>query len=211
MNKKSALTLLVLAAVILLGYGISRYVGIFGASVPADGTSNTTTPPVATQPTSGWSKYDGGQFSVEYPDTYTVNTKYTYTALGPGKDIPGVAFTIPASLAAGTNLSEDSYVSVEQLKSGACEAKSFLGSTQSARVVEENGTSWSAAQGGGAGAGNFYDETVYAAKFGAQCYGLRLFIHSTNIGNYDPGTVIEFNREALDEVFAQFRATFTSK
>lgn len=211
MNKKLGLTLLVLAVVVLLGYGIGRYAGFFGTTAPVDATSNTTTPPVATQPTSGWSTYTNDQLSIEYPDGYSVNSKYTYTALGPNKDIPGVSFTIPASLAAGTNLSKDTYLSVERLDSASCEAKVFIDNTQSTRSVEENGKTWSVAQGGGAGAGNFYDETVYAIKVGAQCYGLRLFIHSTNIGNYDPGTVREFDREALDEVFAQFRATFTIK
>jgi hypothetical protein len=61
----------------------------------------------------------------------------------------------------------------------------------------------------GAGAGNFYEETVYAAEGANYCYGLRLFIHSTNIGNYEPGTVEEFDRGALEDVFALMRESFT--
>ncbi len=54
---------------------------------------------------------------------YSVDTAYEYTAQGPGRSIAGVKFTIPASEAAVTNLSSDSYISVEHLPAGkVCDA-----------------------------------------------------------------------------------------
>jgi hypothetical protein len=61
--------------------------------------------------------YENGAkgFSIRYPAGYAVDETYVYRAFGPGKDIDGVKFTIPAHVAPGTNLAPNTYVSVEQL------------------------------------------------------------------------------------------------
>src|SRR3989344_7177977 len=52
--------------------------------------------------------------SLKYPRDFTVDSTYAYTGF-PKKPILGVKFTIPGSMATGTNLSSDTGISVEQL------------------------------------------------------------------------------------------------
>src|ERR1035437_1349514 len=54
-------------------------------------------------------------FSLHLPSGYTVNESYRYQEFGPGKDISGIKFTIPATMATGTNLGSDSYMSIEEI------------------------------------------------------------------------------------------------
>jgi hypothetical protein len=135
-----------------------------------------------------------------------VTAPYDYQELGPGKDIAGVKFTIDPAIATGTNLSRDSYVSVEQLPKDAanCNASLFLGGqTPSTSTLSDNGVDYSVATGDGAGAGNLYSETVYAIPGSSACTAVRYFIHSSQIGNYPPGMVTAFNKQ---ELLTQFDA-----
>lgn len=167
---------------------------------------------VATSNISGqesWNVYASAAlgFSVKYPQGYTV-APYTYNALGPGKDISGVKFTIPSSMATGTNLATDTYVSVEQLPANAanCSASAFLGSqVGSTTTVTDKGTTYSVASGSDAAAGNRYDEVVYAIPGSSQCTAVRYFIHYGAIGNYPTGAVTEFDKAALMAQFDQIR------
>ena len=63
--------------------------------------------------------------------------------------------------------------------------------------MTENGTEYSVASLSDAGAGNLYEEKVYALVGTSPCLAVRTFIHSTNIANYDPGTVTAFDEAAL--------------
>jgi hypothetical protein len=156
----------------------------------------------------GWTRYSQAGFSIAAPSTFTPDPTHDYQALGPGKDIKGFALTIPASLAKGTNLGSDSYIAVETLPGTApCTAAAFLDSPTAAPTVTTNGITYSVATGNDAGAGNFYDETVYAVQGSSPCIGVRYFIHSLNIGNFDPGTVKAFDRGALIAQFDAIRAT----
>ena len=206
MNRRTLIILAVALALLLVIAGIARYRG--GV------TGTTTSVPDITTPSDGWQPYASAaySFSIRRPDGFVVDEAYAYQGLRPDESIPGVSFTIPAAMTSGTNLSKDTRVSVERLPAGtACDAVSFIGSSAGpSQSVRESGRDWTVAKGGDAGAGNFYDETVYATSGPGGCYGLRLFIHSTNVGNYDPGAVVEFDREALDATYAQFRASFTA-
>ncbi len=146
-------------------------------------------------------------YSVRYPAGYTVNTSYAYQALGPGKTIYGTMLTIPATEATGTNLSSDSGVSIETLpKAGTCTADQFLdGQIGTTTEITDNGVTYSMAKGGGAGAGNLYNEYVYAIPGTSPCLAVRYFIHSTQIGNYPPGTVKAFDQAALLSEFDGIR------
>jgi hypothetical protein len=63
----------------------------------------------------------------------------------------------------------------------------------------------------GAGAGNLYQQEIYRMVNNNVCYEVIYFIHSANIGNYTPGTVIEFDRNAvLQQLYGVF-STFTIK
>ena len=180
-----------------------------GAPPAGSGGASGSPPPapVSTDP-AGWMRYDSAGFSIAAPPGWTPDVSHVYQALGPGKDIHGIAFTIPASMAAGTNLSTETYLAVETLPGqAACTAAAFLSDSTPAPAVTSGGVSYSVATSSQGAAGNQYDETVYAARGTTPCIAVRAFIHSTNIGNYDPGTIKAFDRTALVAQFDAIRAT----
>lgn len=132
-------------------------------------------------------------FSVRVPPGFTINERHRYTRLGPGKTIEGVAFAIPKSMTDGTNLAADSYISIEWRDGQRCTVADFLADATEEAPLRENGGRWLVGTAGDAGAGNLYEETVHVRG----CDAVRSFVHSTNIGNYPPGTVRAFDRVAL--------------
>jgi membrane-bound inhibitor of C-type lysozyme len=148
-------------------------------------------------------------FSLRLPGDFAVDESYKYQEMGPGKDISGVKFTIPASMATGTNLSSDTYLSVEQIPNVAdCEASLFLDPQHLATTtITDNGVDYSVASSTGAGAGNRYEETVYALPATNPCTAVRYFIHYGVIENYPAGTVREFDPQALTSTFNTIRRT----
>lgn len=150
--------------------------------------------------------YESGAqgFSLRYPVGFMVDEAYRYQAFGPGKDIGGIKFTIAPSIAQGTNLSEDSYVSVEQIPQVRdCTAELFLDQKVSAQTVTDGEMTYSIASSTGAAAGNRYEETVYALPGTNPCIAVRYFIHYGVFENYEPGMVVRFDQTAL---LAQFDA-----
>lgn len=131
-------------------------------------------------------------FSIRYPKGYAVDESYRYQMLGPGKDIAGVKFTIAPEVATGTNLSSDTYLSVEtRPRTTECSAALFLDGAK-ASTFTEGETTYSVASTTGAGAGNRYEETVYAFPGTNPCMAVRYFVHYGAIGNYPEGVVKEF-------------------
>lgn len=148
-----------------------------------------------------------GGFSIRYPANYTVDDSYRYQGLGPGKGIDGVKFTVDPAVATGTNLASDTYVSVEELPDTThCDAGAFLDHGDS-RDVTDGDTEYSMASTTGAGAGNRYEETVYAISGTNPCIAVRYFIHYGVIENYPEGAVKEFDKAALKEQFEAIRRT----
>lgn len=147
-------------------------------------------------------------FSIRYPAGWSVDTTYRYTALGPGRAIAGVSFTVPDSLAAGTNLSADSRLSVEEIPgTGRCSADRFLGRGARVQVDTVGGTAYSVGRREDAGAGNRYGETVYALPGTRPCIGVRYFLHWTVLQNYPPGTVRAFDERGLLDRLDAMRGT----
>jgi membrane-bound inhibitor of C-type lysozyme len=150
----------------------------------------------------------GDGFSVRLPSGYTSDASYRYQELGPGKDIAGVKFTIPARIATNTNLAADTYVSVEEIpKSTNCSANLFLEGGASAHTVVEGDTTYSVASTTGAGAGNRYEETVFALPGTNPCMAVRYFIHYGVFENYPVGAIQEFDDQALQGEFDAIRRT----
>ncbi len=144
-------------------------------------------------------------YSIAYPLDFSAVEKHSY-AFSSTKNILGFRVNIPADMATGTNLSADSYVSVEQLPNArACTGDIFLKANVKATNVTEAGISYSMASSSDAAAGNRYEEIVYALKDSAPCTAVRYFIHYTNIQNYPDGAVTEFNKAALITEFDQIR------
>ena len=144
--------------------------------------------------------------SLQYERGYTVNESYAYDQFGPKKLIHGVSFTIPSTMATGTNLASDSYVSVEWLpRAKLCTGDIYLQANVKAHTVTEGGVEYSVASSTGAGAGNRYEETVYALPNSHPCTAVRYFVHYGVIENYPPGAVAEFNHDTLFGAFDTIR------
>jgi hypothetical protein len=107
----------------------------------------------------------------------------------------------------GTNLSTDSYVSVEQLpRATSCTGDIYIRDNVKASAIDANGHSYSLASTTDAAAGNRYEEWVYAIPGSNPCTAARYFIHYGAIENYPTdGSVKEFDRAALLAAFDQIR------
>jgi len=145
--------------------------------------------------------------TVKYPKSFSLVETYQYLGF-PKKPISGVKFSVPESMATGTNLSIDSGVAVEQLPRALnCSADIYVVNNMKAQPLNENGIQYSVATSGDAGAGNFYEEIVYAFTGSKPCTAVRYFIHTTAIANYPEGTVREYDRDALILEFDRIRAS----
>ena len=74
-----------------------------------------------------------------------------------------------------------------------------------------NGVSFTKTESSGVGAGNVYEQTHYRAAQNGTCFEFTYFVHYGNIGNYDPATVTEFDRDALLRNFDEVLSSFTLK
>jgi len=158
-----------------------------------------------------WTTYADPQlgFTISYPAGWRVDRRFAYPGFGPDHEIHGVAFLVPGSLAKGTNLSSGmTGVTVESVPAGKkCDATRFIPDPRDLRTLKNAGRMWSTANTQDAGACNLYDVAVFALPGSEPCLAVRYIIHSTNLANYDPGTVRAFDRAALIRSFAAIRRT----
>lgn len=170
------------------------------------------TPPAPGAP--GWQTYKDQRlgYSISYPASWKPDTNYIYAGFGPDHEIHGVAFQIPQTLTKGTNLSANlTSLSVEGLPGNHCRAARFIPNPSYQKMVQDGGRSWSTAKSSEGAAGNFYDTVVFALPESSPCLAVRYSIHSTNISNYDPGSVQPFDRVGLLKTFATIRHTLRVK
>lgn len=155
----------------------------------------------ASRPDISWQQFATTTFAVSYPPGYIPDPSYTQD-ISPGRHAVGVKFTIDPKLAAGTNLSSDSYISVETLSTlTKCSATPYLYDPQTSAPLSEDGYTYSFARSDGAAAGNLYEEQVFVRMGEKRCLAVRYAIHSSNIADYYDGKTAAFNRDAL---IAQF-------
>ena len=149
-------------------------------------------------------------FSLRYPTGYTVDEAYKYSERGPGTDIGGVKFTIPSSVASGTNLSPDTHVSIEEIpNAGTCSAALFLPSGSTMTTITDNDTLYSVGTFSDAAMGNRYEETVYAISGTNPCIAVRYTVHYGVFENYPTGMIKKFDEVALKAQFDAIRRTLT--
>ncbi|MCX6057954.1 MAG: hypothetical protein NTW69_07385 [Chloroflexi bacterium] len=74
-----------------------------------------------------------------------------------------------------------------------------------------NGYTFVHSSSDGAGAGNYYQQEIYRMVNKNVCYEVIYFIHYTNIGNYTPGQVTEFDMNGLLQKFNTILSTFSLK
>ncbi len=98
-------------------------------------------------------------------------------------------------------------------KATSCTADKFLDlsgnptGTNKPSTFSDNGVDYSVATTSGAGAGNRYDEAVFAIPGTNPCTAVRYFIHYGVIQNYPAGSVTEFDRTSLVNTFDAIRRT----
>jgi hypothetical protein len=202
MNMNTKLLLAVVAAVLLGVGGFLVWKFYFNKPAPAQ-------EPVVQQPEvkNTFASTTMG-IAINYPLSYTADPLFVDTSFGPKKPIHGVKFSIPQTMATGTNLSADSGVIVEQLpRAKNCTGDIFVYDNVKATPLTENGVNYSVASTTGAGAGNLYEEYVYAILGSDPCTAVRYYIHSSNIGNYPQGSVREFDKAALLSSFDEIRSS----
>jgi membrane-bound inhibitor of C-type lysozyme len=149
-------------------------------------------------------------FTVRYPNGWKINSAYKNPATGASlQNFHDLKFVIPDSQATGTNLSSgDSGVSIEMAQTEGCSAAAFTDQSVIAATTTINGIEYSLATSSDAGAGNFYEEFIYALPTSKPCIAIHYLIHSTNIDNYEPDTVTAFNRTGLLKQFDGIRDSF---
>lgn len=109
------------------------------------------------------------------------------------------AVAVNEAVFAGTNLSEALVlvgVSADKQALEFCDASAAGLGNPDGSVVFGGGV-WNEFAGSEAAAGSIYDYHYYRTAARGRCYELAEVIHSTNIANYDPGTVREFDRAAV--------------
>lgn len=147
-------------------------------------------------------------FSIRIPQGYEVDESYQ-KELESEEIIKGIRFYVPEVKTQGTNLSNDSYISIEKLSNvEACSADLFFDTTiGGAQNINENTETFSVAGNDDAAAGNRYEEIVYAIPGSIPCVGVRYFIHYSVFENYEEGTIVEFDKDELIREFDLIRKT----
>jgi hypothetical protein len=158
----------------------------------------------------GWRTYSDAalHYSIAYPAGWKPDPNYVSVSLGPDHEIKGVAYVIPQALARGTNLSSDNTeISVESISGRNCTPGQFVEPAENIGTLSADGRTYRTATSGDAGAGNLYETMLFVIEGTSPCIAVRYFIHSTNIANYEPGTVRAFDRSKLIKQFDSIRAT----
>lgn len=143
-------------------------------------------------------------YVLRYPTGFALDAHAPSRVIGTGREISSIQLTIPTSVSAGTNLSQDSAMNMESVDAEVCDATIFLEGSTSI-LIEDADVQYSFASSTGAGAGNRYAEWVYAFPGTSPCLALRYFIHSTVWENYPEGSVSQFDQEALLKQFDSIR------
>lgn len=147
-----------------------------------------------------WKVYLSHKYSLalRYPPEYNVDSSYVYTQIGDKSGMRGIKFSIPETLASGTNLSPDSGISVEVLPKGAsCSGSEFVYQGLVMDSLTDRGVDYSVVKTAQSAAGNLYEEIVYVIKESEPCTAVRYFLHSTQIANYPEGEVRQFDKRSL--------------
>lgn len=151
------------------------------------------------------------------------NVSFSYTDMFAPAFFPGAQVTrikpelslqlIDTDSYINTNLSEAYFLfgssTDTQIVSECTQPLSFGGPESIVGNVTINGVSFTKSQGQGVAAGNIYEQTYYRTVYNGTCYEITYFVHYGNIGAYQPGTVHEFDHDALIRKFDQILNTFT--
>jgi len=154
-----------------------------------------------------------GRFQLSYSDEFAL----AYYAAGQVTKFPPqlVLQYINTQQYTGTNLGEAYFMisaSDDPQQVSTCTQLASLGGQETSMGdVNINGLTYAQSQAQGVGAGNIYEQDYHRTVQNGVCYEITYFIHYSNIGNYTPGTVKEFDRATLLQKFDEILNTITFK
>jgi predicted small lipoprotein YifL len=153
---------------------------------------------------------DPFRISLEYSDSFAP-VVYPYAFLQ--RDKPALALNVLVMDYPNTNLSEAFFVlnlfetpdAVANCHTPYYEQEQAIGQAVINKITFEKSIAV------GVGAGNYYEQIVFRTVQHDTCVEIVFFIHSANIGVFTPGTVTEFDRDALIQIFEEVLGTLTIK
>ena len=179
--------------------GVLPQTGDYHLAIAAPGglnglTLQVTIYPLPTQPHSvtnanlGFTlTYDGAYFQPQKPDLF-------------GNEVLGLRLT-PNRFYDHTNLQDayfvlslESYTDADTCLNAPPEDMAIQNAVGTWRV---NGIDYRYYIGGEGAAGNFYDADIFRTFVHNRCITVYLFVHSTDIGNYTPGTVTAYDKQGV--------------
>lgn len=149
-----------------------------------------------------------------YTDEFAPTNVQVPAAHTKGTPLLTLAFIDPSFYYPTTNLSK-AYLLLTASADPATVSTCTQPSNQSGETITGqetvSGYIFTRSESTGVAAGNIYDQISYRTAWQDKCFEVIYLIHSTNIGNYPPGTVVEFDKNTLLQKFAAVLATFIAK
>jgi hypothetical protein len=209
----------VLVAVVLVLLGILAFTYPKNLPRPIGDTDQTSTPMSPTDYSSAdWKLWHDEEFSkasgkylayaFSYPRDFDVRTGDQAVGGTIGETKVQVLFPEDAFQTPQSNYAEGFFtVSEAATRAATCYVSPFGTALTDMETI--NGLTYKTGTTTDAGAGNLYTSRLYRTMFDNRCFEAALTVHTTNIGNYDPGTVVEFDKEraftVLDKILRSFK------
>lgn len=154
-------------------------------------------------------KNDDYKISFWYPETAQLKTS-GFDSFVTGLKLPVIAVSLPKEMFAGTNLKE-AVVAFGIDTSASAVTNCYR--LDNAEVVASstknvNGIEFRVFESTDAGAGNLYESKTYRFVKGDYCYEINEVLHSTNIYNYEPGTIKEYDKTKFVGILERIVSTF---
>lgn len=166
-------------------------------------------------PSADWGSYTsyglGPAFRLDYPRTWAVVEGPDVQGVNRYVGTPVVQVKTPAGYQLGTNLAEASATVSESADPSAvanCVTRVEDLQLQLVSRPASTGLPWASAAHVGAAAGSRYEQTIYRLRSGDACIEVLTTIQSANLGNYNPGTVTEFDHAAVAGLLQQIVERF---
>ncbi len=143
--------------------------------------------------------YEDDLLSLYRPDTSAI-TNGGFEQFLPLTQSPQVAIVLPEELFDGTNLIEAGvYMGVKAVADLPGFWEDPYGPLEEAAGnTDFAGLTWTTFTASEGAAGNTYDQRIYRTVSGDRCFEVVEFLHSGQIGAYEPGTVEEFDRAKFE-------------
>ena len=204
--------LFVIIGAFVVAVGLAQYVNLHQPSVQ---------PPVTVATTTDESTPDLGSvvnfmdpdynFSLMRPELASIVSDVSDGYL-PYTHSPVAGFELSSDLFQGTNLSQAGvYIGVTASSTmlDGCTKPSTEVLEKATGTATFKGVTWNVFTSNDAAAGNLYDSKTYRTVHNGQCYEITELLHSGNIGNFPPGTVVQFDHDKFSNILESIAQTFS--